>query len=1015
MKVSVTPLSAPAGSLAGAAAAAVAYVCGPESPHAPTGAGTYYADSSVEGPGRWLGNGAARFALEGAVDSTQLESLLRGEHPSRGGTLLGPRGSHGRARHLAASLDQEESAGLNVEGPDLTFAEAASWFGVDARYLRRVAGRTRAVLARSGGTIESLRALEADGRAFLIADQGADGLWRVARNELARFAAARQAARVVTAYDVTFSAPKSVSVLWARADAAERAEIVAAVDAATAVGVEFLERHACYYGRGETRQRGRGFTAAAFTHATSRNLDPQLHVHTLVANLTETFTGEYRALDGSGLYAYAKTAGYLAAAALRHELTTRLGVGWRAVRSGIAEVVGVPTGALRAMSTRSAEIEARAQALEIASAAGRTAVALRTRAPKPPAADLAQLHSDWRSRLDGLGFDAPAFRACLGSATCEPPGEHEIGALVGRLARHDGLTRHSPTFDRRDVIQHVVDWSGPRLAPAAVEELADRILASEFVVPLTTTVPLQLRRTSGQRAGAVTIARYTTVGMIGAECAAVNTFRQGLHSSVAVVDQATLHDAIRNAAEFSEEQRAAVRALCRSGHRVQCLVGPAGSGKTTTLRHAAAAWTRGGFEVMGLAVQGSAAERLAATTGIASETVASFLARAERDELPPAGLAPTRVLVVDEASALGTFDLARLTRAAVELDAKVVLVGDPAQHSAVTAGGAFAALVRHFPSTAAHLSEVHRQRDSATIASALSELRERDTDAALHRLYANGRIFDARGRDEAAEALVAHWYDDRRAAQADSTRAPSCMVVDDHATRRLLNRMARARLRAAGELSGPTLEVGGQAFQAGDEVMCCAPAPELHPRGRPDLGLRNGTEGRVSAVCPTAGPSGPAGLWVECEGRGTIFVPAEALAVELRPGVTGVLTHTYALTSHAAQGATFETARALTTDATSPAALYVAASRARSEVRLYTTRLDRRDPETEPLTIASRDTRTGLQAMVAALRTRGDERMAIEQDPGLLARFEDPALDAFRAGRAGALGVAAGVDAGVEL
>src|SRR5262249_27031139 len=157
------------------------------------------------GPGRWLGAGAPRLGLGGPVDPKDLEALLCGQHPASGTRLAATQGSTGRANPRA-------DAEIAWEQHSYTFAEAARLLGLDASQLRRVAGRTRALLNRTGGTLETLSAIETDGTKYLLADQGADGKWRVQRDELRRYHSQRRPANVVMGFDVTFSTPKSVSI-----------------------------------------------------------------------------------------------------------------------------------------------------------------------------------------------------------------------------------------------------------------------------------------------------------------------------------------------------------------------------------------------------------------------------------------------------------------------------------------------------------------------------------------------------------------------------------------------------------------------------------------------------------------------------------------------------------------------------------------------------------------------------------------------------------------------------------
>lgn len=975
MRAVVTPLRAPKGAAGLAAGATLDYLTGGRQPALSTLTGDtdlvgYFADQTPEDAGRWLGAGGRGFGLAGAVGRDDLEALLRGDDPRSGTSLLSTRGSAQRAQRGRAATAS------GWDEPWYTLQEAAELVGVSDRYLRRVAGRTRALLDRTGGDASTLATLEADGRAFLVAAQDEDGRWRVERDELLRFITARTGRAVTMGFDVTFSVPKSVSILWALGDAPTRAAVMAAFEAAVDAGVSYLDRHAAVAGRGRDRVRGTGLTAAAFTHATSRRLDPQLHTHVVVANLTETHGGAFRALDGTALYAHVRACAYLAGAQLRHELTQRLGVAWRWVRTGTAEVDGIPRSAIDVVSQRRQEIEALAEDLDVQSAIGRRALTMRSRTPKH-AASLAALHGEWSERLTAVGFDAAAHRACLDRVRATVPPLDACTAFVDQCLGADGLTAASATFARQDVIEAVADWAVDRLDASGIEAMADQVLADDRVLALATVGDARDRR-------------YTTRAMVHAETRVLRVFRAGVRAGLARVDPQIVAETLDRFDDLGDDQRAAITRLCRSGARIQCLVGAAGSGKTHTLAATAAAFQAAGYRVVGAAVQGTAAEHVHTATGIPSRTLASVLATIVRDG--PAAIADARtILVVDEASTVGTLDLAELLGALEPTDARVVLIGDPAQHSAVRAGGAFAALVRRWPQHCVRLLKERRQHGASLTAvrQAVDELRRRDTDTALHRLVVDRRIQDAATRDAAYDAVVAGWAADRTPRPAGSVRR-TCMITDDHRSRRELIARARTHLQATGELCGPRLVVAGQEFQVGDEVIARAPARDLHPPGAPDRFVRNGTPGRVTAVLDADTPA--ARLVVDFDRRGPITVPWSALTQLVRPGIAGVLTHSYALTSHAAQGTTFDTVHALATAATSPAGLYVAASRGRQDVRLYTAPRGSAPSETHGQRAGSPE--TGLQALARSVRRRGDERLAVEQDPTLADRVDRPAADA---------------------
>ncbi len=253
----------------------------------------------------------------------------RGDDPATGARLLSGSGHAERAPNMpgsAKSVPIRARSGTRVGGGGAPRRE---------RQLRAAAlsnGRHLGITRRRLAGIERT----ADGRG-----------WQIHRDALARLEAQRKPKRIVVGYDLTYSAPKSVSVLWAGADDTAKAAVLEAFDEAVAAGTRYFERHALVVrSRGE-QQRAEGVFAADYFHATNRALEPQLHHHVVVANYGRGANGEGRALDARMLFLHAKTAGYLAAAELRHQLTARLGVRWGEIVNGIAEIEGVPESRAR--------------------------------------------------------------------------------------------------------------------------------------------------------------------------------------------------------------------------------------------------------------------------------------------------------------------------------------------------------------------------------------------------------------------------------------------------------------------------------------------------------------------------------------------------------------------------------------------------------------------------------------------------------------------------------------------
>ncbi|MDP9335289.1 MAG: relaxase domain-containing protein, partial [Actinomycetota bacterium] len=942
----------------------------------------YYADP-VEGPGRWLGSGTSGLGLAGQVQTEQLRAVLLGEHPGTGDALAPTRTPGGRSRAYT-SEDPKTASG------ELTLAEAASVSGVSDRYLRRVAARTERELGTRVGELLAGRPLSAVSKTFLLARRDPERGWVVERAELDRFVATRKPARTLIGYDVTFSCPKSVSILWATASPYERVEITAAVDAAVDAGLHYLESVTST--RNPNRPHIQGLVAAAFTHGTSRNLDPQLHVHAVVAKLVQILDGEVRPLDGRDLFAHAKTAGYLAAAELRHQTARRLGWKWGRVLHGLADVDGVPTAAIREMSSRQAQIESLAAEMGVHTAASRQVAAYRTRTAKAAVAP-SELRADWDRRLTESGFD-PAARAACVAQQIEIPilTDADRHALKAHLASATGVTERSAMFDRRDAIQAVAAWANDRVPADEILDLADDFLASHHAVPLAAyehRAKTDVIRINGAHTVPVArgLTRYSTPAMLRAEQQVLETFRTGLDRGVGVVSDGLIEAAIARRPSLGDDQAAMVRAICSSGDQFQCVLGPAGSGKTFALDAARDAWQEAGYTVIGAADQGTAAEALGRGAGIRSETLEYWLTVLDTHADPASVLGPRTVMLVDEASAAGTRSLARLFMHARRNGAVVRLVGDPAQHSAVSAGGAFRELTRMYADRTPALCELRRQSGPHLheLRLALGAYREGLITEAMDRLAGDDRVVLADTADELLDKLATDWWLDRQARRSSPEQLPSSMIAEHHRERRALNTRARIMLAAAGDLRGPALVAAGYEFRVGDEVICRAAAKHLHPPGAPHRYLRNGTRGTVVGIQP-AETSTRAGVVVAFEDRDPIHVPLEFLTRELRPGLVGGLTYSYALTSHAAQGQTYEAARTLATDGSTRPGIYVGLTRGRDDARVYAVR--RRDlltdREAEDHMPRLEDQKTTLEAINDRLASTGDESLATTLDPSAL-------------------------------
>ena len=256
----------------------------------------------------------------------------------------------------------------------------------------------------------------------------------------------------VAAFDLTFSAPKSVSVLFAIGEPALAGALVEAHESAVDAALGYLEREACRVRRGRggvRREVGEGFVAAAYRHRMSRAEDPQLHTHVVAANMARGADGRWTALDATPIYQHAKAAGFLYQAHLRAAVRERLPwVRWGPVRNGMAEIEQIAPEVLREFSTRRRQIEERERELVAAGVevgdGGREAIAHDTRGRKRYGVDTAPWRDVVRARAAEHGLGARELAALvLGPAQgARDPRSAAGERRAGRSGRADREAEH---------------------------------------------------------------------------------------------------------------------------------------------------------------------------------------------------------------------------------------------------------------------------------------------------------------------------------------------------------------------------------------------------------------------------------------------------------------------------------------------------------------------------------------------------------------------------------------------
>lgn len=727
----------------------------------------------------------------------------------------------------------------------------------------------------------------------------------------------------VTALDVTLSVPKSVSVLWATTHELDRRGIERSLDEAEAAVIALIEGEATFVRRGHAGAElnaGGGVALASFDHRTSRLADPNLHRHLVIANASRGPDDRITGLDTRQLYRVRYTAEAVFQAVLRQELAERVGCLFDPVdRHGVGEILGVPQHVRDEFSQRRKAIEVEMAAHGATTSRGARLAALTTRPAKPEELSESILREAWCERAAVLGFDPHST----------PLQRRQPSLAVTNDELGFSLTERESTYDRRDVTRTVARLAPDGAAFDTIMRRTDLYLGSEQAVEL--------------RPGL-----YTTPEILALEARCADIAVTGFTANAATALAGAASRELRLRPHLDADQQQLVHAITSSGNRVEVVIGPPGTGKTSSLDAVRAAYDDTSHELVGAALAARAAIELEAGTQIPSSTIDRLLARLDNGSQQ---LTANHVLVIDEAAMVGTRQLARLITAVDRSDAKIILVGDPSQLPAIDAGGAFAAIARRVDPM---VLRTNRRQLDAHERAALDALRYGDIDDAIQHWTDAGRVHIHETPDELLAALVDAWSETQDGGES------SVMAAARHDQTRQLNDSARAKLRSAGELGPVVWQDPQREFAVGDRVMA---TENDYPHG-----LINGQTATVIGRTTH-------GLQIETDTDQLRVVPDDYIA-------DGRLTHAYAITVHKAQGATVDHLHLLADDGIFNELGYTALSRGRhaNHIHLVAARDQHRQIATDPL----QDLRYGLG--ISRAKTAAIDHLppgSIETGPGL--------------------------------
>ena len=755
----------------------------------------------------------------------------------------------------------------------------------------------------------------------------------------------------ISGWDLTFSAPKTYSALWALAPEEQRKKLQEIQQKAVEKALSYLEREAAWTRRGHAgREHERAsIVVSTFEHGTSRAQDPQLHTHCYLHNITVREDGTTGSLYSKPIYEHKMAAGAVYRAELASRLQKELGFEVEREKDSF-RIKGISEDLTKHWSKRREQVLKQLKERKLSGPVASAFAALDTRQAKD-VRPRQELFLQWEKEGLELGFSTPEVEKLLEQGRRQKIDlEQEKKLVVDRAI--EVITQRMSYFPERDLVRFSATEAQGRglLADDVFDAVKERLRNGKEIVSLGCDKQRE-------------VTYYTTKEILDLERRILEIGQEG-KGKLEPIKKEILDDLLSRDTKLTQEQKRAVEHVC-GADAVSLVVGMPGTGKSLMLDKAREAWEREGLTVYGAALSGKAARGLAESASIGSRTVHSLLRDIEKRDLK---LNSKSVLVIDEAAMVGNRQLEKLLSEASKAEARLVLVGDHKQLQAIELGGAFKALSTELE--AAELTEIKRQRETWA-REIVYDFAYGEARRGLEELAKRNRLFVEETRELTFDKLISDWASD------GGSRAPDknlifCASNDEV---RLLNEKAQAA-RLGMELLGENhLYSQGTLFFENDRV--------LFTRNSSRLEVANGDLATIKKV--------------DEEKQILLCVTDAGKEITVRLDLYDNVKLGYALTTHKSQGVTIDHSYVLSGNEMQDREMTtVQMSRNREGVKLY---LDR-DSAGEELSDISRQMSKSHQkelALTMLEKVQGQEREAPKKELKFtgLARDVAEQLDVF--------------------
>lgn len=603
-------------------------------------------------------------------------------------------------------------------------------------------------------------------------------------------------------WDLTFSAPKSVSIL-ALAGGDDR--LVKAHQQASKSALGFMQDNLI-----STRQSIKGnvkqiktgnIIAASFLHTTSRSLDPQLHTHNVVMNATKRADGQWRSIESRNIYDSSMLLGQIYRSELAglvktlgYEITTN-------PKTGTFDIKGVPNEVKKSFSKRREEIKAAVKEFGYSTAKGFDKAAVRTRSSKKDVPK-SEIDKAWRNELAELGYSPQEVINSAKDRANEINEKQEMNnrgenskttdpstgsdrdnknvfsssklteaALSDVTFAFKNLAEREAVFEKEELIKKTMQWGVGNNSIGSIMKAIDHLVQKGPIIP---------SEIDGKQA-------FTTEKAFKKEKYIQRIMHAGKGTYKPIASRSIINEAVAGKG-FEKGQEEAVRLILSSKDRLVGIQGFAGTGKTYMLDTVREVIESKGLQVRGFAPTGTAAEQLEKDSGIKSQTLASHLYSLQNTKKTES--AKDQVWVVDESSLMNSNDAADLLTYSKASGARIVMSGDRHQIGSIDWGKPFHQLVRGGMKSA-EMKEIRRQKDSPNLLAGVHYSIDNKPAKALEKI--KDTVVEVDNKDDRIGLLVKHYL-----SLSPNERQEMLVLIPDNETRTEVNKMIRAGLQKEG-------------------------------------------------------------------------------------------------------------------------------------------------------------------------------------------------------------------------